>query len=172
MYKRQGRIIDSEGNNSARFASQPGKLLKLNVWERANTNSMFLRANVVRDVGDFDENLGPGAITRLYSSDDVDYAIRCVEEGFNLIYDPTITVFHPNTYDGDYEYLSHRAYSYGAGMGFTWKKHHYPLWFAAYYIFRALGGSILSLLSGNKIKSKYHWLNFRGRWDGWRKKAG
>lgn len=162
-----GRIIDSEGDNSTKFASQPGKILKLNVWERANTNSMFLRSNVVRDVGDFDENLGPGAPTGLYSSDDVDYAIRCVEKGYDLYYDPDITVFHPNTYNKDYEFLSKRAYSYGAGMGYSWKKHNYPFWFVFYYLIRALGGSILFILQGNQIRSKYHWLNFRGRWYGW-----
>lgn len=167
-----GRIIDSQGNNCARFASQPGKLRKYNIWERANSNSIFLRATVIRAVGKFDENLGVGAKSKLYSSEDMDYVIRCVEKGFYLTYDPEITIFHPNTYIGDYEYLSHRAYSYGAGMGFTWQKHKYPFWFPAHYLLRALGGSFLSLVQGNQAKAKYHWLNFRGRWHGWRREAG
>lgn len=162
-----GRIINEKGANSAPFDNQAGYITKYNVWKRANSNSLFLRTKVVEDVGEFDVTLGLGSETIWQSSEDIDYPLRCLEQGYLLFYDPSIAIFHPNIYSGNYEALSKRAFKYGAGMGRVWKKHRYPAWFGGYYLLRPLIGACLSLMKSNFPQAKTRWQSFRGRWVGW-----
>jgi GT2 family glycosyltransferase len=163
-----GRIVDDSGAGSLPFGTQAGKLTRLNVWKRANSNSIFLRSGMVKKVGGFDEGLGVGSKTPWHSSEEIDYLLRCIQDGYHLMYDPGIAIIHPNIWSGDYNKLCQRAFGYGAGMGYTWKKHHYPVWFVAYHLLRPLGGIILSMAQRKRYKARFHWLSLRGRWAGWR----
>jgi len=163
-----GKTIDEKGKSIIRYSKRPGYLTPLNAWYRANSSSMFFRSAVIADVGDFDEELGPGSGTLWGCGDDVDYVIRCIERGYRLFFDPRIVSFHQDHRQFGYERLHSRALQYGAGIGRVWKKHNFPLWYVTYHLIRPLSGAIFSLLTANSPKSKYHWLDFLGRLQGWR----
>lgn len=159
-----GRSIASQGESSgdARFDSVPGLVSRANVWQRACSYTIFLRRAVIETVGDFDETLGLGAGTPWEGGEDIDYPLRAIGLGFQLYYTPEIRVFHPSPAQ-----LPARAYTYGAGIGRVWRKHHFPRWFVLYYLLRPLAGSLLNLGLGRLSKAHYYWSALCGRMKGW-----
>jgi len=163
-----GSMCDDEGGlGPGNFASAPGYINKFNVWRRANTNTIFLRRDVIENAGGFDELLGPGAGTCWAASEDIDYLLRIIENKHCLYYCPDLKIGHldpARNYDST---AVKRGYSYGCGMGCVMEKHGYPVWFIAYYLLRPLGGSLLALATGRIGKTRYYWSVFRGRLYGW-----
>ena len=163
-----GQTVDEDYKSIIRFAKKPGYLTKINAWQRVNSSSMFFRKYVISGVGTFDEDLGPGSGTLWGCADDVDYIIRCVDMGYRVYYDPNIIAFLLDHRRYGYSSLHGSAHKYGAGIGRVWKKHKFPYWYVSYHLFRPLAGALASIISANLQKSKYHWLSFLGRWQGWR----
>ena len=163
-----GKIEDTNGYLFARYPRENQIIRRDNVFECSATPSCFLRKKVIQEIGTFDVQLGPGALTKWQSGDDTDYILRAVEAGFLIRYDPRITVFHacPSREIGPG--TLQRAYYYGAGMGRVLKKHRFPYHIVGYYFLRPLGGSILSFLRKDRMRARFYIRNFLGRWDGWR----
>ncbi|MGI5864876.1 MAG: glycosyltransferase family 2 protein, partial [Myxococcales bacterium] len=85
-----GISIDEQGRPSAaRWDDRPGRIDRWNVWRRAISFSVFLRAKVARTIGGFDETLGVGAGTPWGSGEETDYLLRALEAGFDLRFDPS-----------------------------------------------------------------------------------
>lgn len=168
-----GRVISQDGQVSAysRFDETTGLVSLTNVWRRTCTFTIFLKQKVLETIGGFDEMMGPGAGTPWVGGEDIDYPVRAMRAGFTILYLPEIQVFHPNPFDQGLEEMAKRAYTYGAGIGRVWKKHHFPLWFIAYYLIRPLGGALVSLVTGEWPKAYYHWNALCGRFKGWRSKV-
>lgn len=162
-----GQVADENGDFDARFDRSGGYLTLSNAWQRTAGVSVFLRKNVVDEVGGFDETLGPNSGTVWGGGEDIDYAIRVVRMGFKIYYEPELRVFHERTSKYGYKRMARRAYAYGAGIGRVWRKHDYPLWLVAYYFLRPAGGALLSLVTGRLQKARYHWMSLRGRARGW-----
>ena len=167
-----GRAVDENGVNIARYARHPGLVTKLNAWERCSSISLFLRNRAIRTVGCFDEQLGLGARTPWQSAEDIDLPIRLVTTGFQLRYDPEIVVYHPASLKDGAPQSCKRAYGYGVGVGFIWRKHNFPKWLVSYYLTRPLAGYIVSMAMLQPGKSRYYWSSFKGRWEGWRSVDG
>ncbi len=167
-----GRIISHDGQVSpmARFDETAGLVSLTNVWTRTCTFTIFLKRKVVDAIGGFDEMMGPGAGTPWVGGEDIDYPVRAISAGFNLLYLPKIQVFHPNPFDRGWEEMAKRAYVYGMGIGRVWKKHHFPLWIVGYYLIRPFGGACVNLITGEWPKAYYHWNALCGRFKGWRSK--
>jgi GT2 family glycosyltransferase len=70
-----------------------------------SSNNVFLRAEVVRAVGCFDERFGLGA--SYGAGEDSDYVLRALREGYVGTYDPLLIVLHP--------YKAHRPMQYYPG---------------------------------------------------------
>jgi glycosyltransferase involved in cell wall biosynthesis len=167
-----GRMRDERGHPGIGkwFDREPGLLGQINAWKRVASITLFLRRSVIAAVGEFDEALGVGSGTSWEGGEDIDYALRAVEAGLKIYYEPDILIYHPNPpeyEERDYSKLADRAYKYAMGSGRVWKKHDYPLWFVAYYLLRPVGGAILSLMQGRGGKAHYHFSAFRGRFRGW-----
>jgi GT2 family glycosyltransferase len=161
------RLTDTgAGSSAVRWAQTLGDLRPLNIWTRGVSSTMFLRRSVIATVGSFDETLGAGSGTEWGSGEESDYLLRCLEAGFEIRYDPALTVNHlagsaPSTTDVQ------RGLSYGMGMGRVLRNHRFPPWFAAYYVGRALAGSALSLALGQRDGARYHLSVARGRARGY-----
>lgn len=159
-----GKVEDGQGSACVgRWEINRCEIDKLNVWRTGVSITIFLRRNLVNDVGLFDEELGAGADSSWGSGEETDYLIRCIRSGYKVIYDPEIVVFHPNPIQQYSSAMISRGFKYGAGMGRVLRKHGYPIWFKAYSCYRPLGGALLSIISGRISKAKYHWMGFRGR---------
>src|SRR5205823_6583384 len=70
-------------------------------------------------VGDFDDDLGPGA--RFPASEDSDLGFRLLEAGYHIHYIPEAVLYH-RAWRSNSDYLPLR-WSYGVGRGAFYAKH-------------------------------------------------
>lgn len=163
-----GRATDDSSRSAFDwFHNKSGWVDKKNVWRRAVSISIFLRAGVTRAVGSFDESLGAGSGYGRYSAEETDYLIRAVDSGFSIYYCSDLCIFHPNPAPNYDRELIKKGYGYSLGLGYVLRKHKYPVWFVCYCWMRALGGAVVSLLAFNFPKSRYHFAVLKGRVLGW-----
>ena len=161
-------VVDEQGRPA--YLRRPSKDLQIdryNLWGAVISFSIFLRRDVVRRVGRFDESLGVGASTPWGAGEEMDYMLRVLEHGFRIHYTPALAVSHPAPtaiFDNN---SAIRAHSYGMGGGRVLRMHRYPWWFAARNWTRALLASVLALSHGNFGKAKTRWACFLGELRGW-----
>ncbi|HEX6979284.1 MAG TPA: glycosyltransferase [Alphaproteobacteria bacterium] len=79
--------------------------------------NMAMRRSVIRDVGPFDERLGPG--TRFPAGEDNDFGLRLLEAGYRIAYVPEAALFH-RAWRSDHLRL---RWLYGRGQGGFFAKH-------------------------------------------------
>jgi glycosyltransferase involved in cell wall biosynthesis len=160
-----GRAADESGDAPiSRWSRSAGTIDRFNVWWRGITPTTFLRHEVVRSVGGFDERLGPGSPAGFSGADDTEYLIRVVRDGSRVHYDPSLVVYHPDPpIDAS---LACRAYSYGRSMGSVLRRYRYPPWFVCYVCVRPLAGAAVALARGQSQRARFHWSAFRGRLSG------
>ena len=86
--------MDEAGRSSPSWASDPQILTRENLWNRAISFTIFLRAPLVARIGRFDEELGLGASTPWSSGEEIDYLLRGLAAGARIEYDPALVVTH------------------------------------------------------------------------------
>jgi len=163
-----GRIVNEMNSVSgdARFDTESGYITLPNVWRRVCSATIFFTRETVEAIGNFDEELGPGAGTPWGGADDIDYVARAIKAGRTIFYDPKICVFHPDLSVAAQTDRLRRAYSYGAGMGRVWMKQKFPARVIGYYLLRPLVGVCVSLVTGRWMQARYRWAAFQGRLSG------
>ncbi len=159
-------IVEPGFTSGGRWDAKPGAVEPANIWRRAITFSIFLRASVATKYA-FDETLGVGAGTPWGAGEETDYLLRMIEDGHVIFYDPSVTIWHQGR-SGPYTAGTYsKARRYGMGMGRVLRKHRFPLCSVGHHVMRPAGGALLSLASGNLGKARYHWSIFAGRAGGW-----
>jgi glycosyltransferase involved in cell wall biosynthesis len=163
-----GRIVNEMNSVSgdARFDTESGYVTLPNLWRRVCSATIFFTRETVEAIGNFDEELGPGAGTPWGGADDIDYVARAIKAGRTIFYDPKICVFHPDLSVAAQTDRLGRAYSYGAGMGRVWMKQKFPARVIGYYLLRPLVGVCVSLVTGRWMQARYRWAAFQGRLSG------
>jgi glycosyltransferase involved in cell wall biosynthesis len=159
-----GREVNREGNSSASWRSDPATLSRDNLWNRAISFTMFLRAPLVARVGAFDEQLGLGSGTRWSSGEETDYLIRALDAGARIEYDPELVVVH----EGTARPASEVGARDGASVGYILRKHRYPLRTLGGMLGRPVGGAVLALARRDRARAAFHVSTLRGRLRGYR----
>lgn len=164
-----GCCLDADGRHSqVQWLKHAHDIDWRNAWRSLTSFSLFLRKSAVHATGEFDEMLGVGSGTPWGSAEEMDYALRILQQGLMLRYEPSIIVYHPpSVLEFDTESWR-RARSYGGGMGRVIKKHRLPHWFFVRSLIRACGGCTLGLLRANTGMARFHMNVLMGRWAGWR----
>jgi GT2 family glycosyltransferase len=158
-----GRAEGVDGRSSASWKSDGATLTDDNLWNRAISFTIFLRRDVVRRVGPFDERLGLGSPEPWSSGEEIDYLIRAVRGGARIEYDPSLIVGHP--FREDDARIGARD---GASVGYLLRRHDYPARVVARMLVRPLGGVLMSLVRLDGSRARYHLATFRGRVRGYR----
>ena len=163
-----GRIVNELNSQSgdARFDAESGYVTLSNLWNRACAATMFFTKEAVEAIGNFDEELGPGAGTPWGGAEDIDYPARAIKAGRTIFYNPNICVFHPDLSADARTNRLRRAYLYGAGIGRVWMKQKFPARIIGYYLLRPLVGVCVSLVTGRWMQARYRWASFQGRLSG------
>jgi GT2 family glycosyltransferase len=161
------RCTDEQGRLSAGGESkQPGLLDCHNVWRRGVSATMFLRMQLFKQVGCFDEELGLGSGTPFQSGEETDLLLRAIKNGFLIQYLPSLAVFHPLPQSDAGAAM--RAWSYGAGMGRILRKHGEGRLWSWYYILFPMAGALTALLHGDWRLAQIRVARSLGRLRGWR----
>lgn len=145
-----GRTIDANGCESV-SKHLPHRMLisKTTVFQAGNSNTLFLRSSVLRDVTGFDEALGIGA--RFGSGEETDLLLRALAAGHIVAYEPGLTVFHQQSALLPDDQLR-RTRSYAPGFGRVLRKHYGP-GVLGVRVTRAVAGSLAALLRGDRAGS-------------------
>ena len=162
-----GRETDTRGSSSPSWASDPAVLTRENLWNRAISFSIFLRAPLVASVGSFDEQLGLGAGTRWSSGEEIEYLVRALDSGARIEYDPDVVVPHrgPMLEASELRGVGARD---GASLGYILRKHRYPPRTVGRMLIRPAGGALLALARGDRRRASFHAATLRGRLAGYR----
>jgi glycosyltransferase involved in cell wall biosynthesis len=162
-----GRTIDARGITSlGKFDKKAGAVTRENIFERGNTNTFFLRRQVAGAIS-FDESIGLGPQSKWGSGEETDYLFQALAAGFNLYYDPDLTVYHDEPIIEYNEAAIKRGYSYGRGMGRVMKMNGYPFRLFLAKLFRQGGGMVVALIKLDFNRFKYHRAVLKGRLEGW-----
>ena len=129
---------------------------KEDVWVNGISPAGFIRREVARAIGFFDQRLGVGAPTPYQSGEDVDYFVRPLERSWKIWYDPALTVHHPSFHREDR--INDKTYSYSLGGGYTLRAHRYPIRRLVVSLTRSFGGAVVYSLKGKfRIARSYLW---------------
>lgn len=158
-----GRAVDERGPSSPSWERAAARLTRDNLWNRAISFTIFLRASVLEDVGSFDEQLGLGSDKPWSSGEEIEYLVRAVDHGRRIEYDPELVVFHD-------EKISPRGVGGrdGASIGYILRKHGYPIATVGKMLIRPLGGALVALARGDRERAGFHVATLRGRVRGYR----
>ncbi|MDX6409349.1 MAG: hypothetical protein QOE13_2420 [Gaiellaceae bacterium] len=162
-----GRAVDGRGGSSSSWARDPAVLSRDNLWNRAISFTIFVRATLVDRVGAFDEALGLGAGGAWSSGEEIDYLVRALDAGAQVEYDPELVVLHREKALSPASLQSVGARD-GASIGYILRKHRYRLPTVARMFARPLGGALISLLRRDSSQARFHLSTLRGRLLGYR----
>jgi glycosyltransferase involved in cell wall biosynthesis len=159
-----GRAADSDGRSAPSWRRDGALLTRDNLWNRAISYTIFLRAPVVAWIGAFDEQLGLGAGTPWSSGEEIDYLVRAIDGGARIEYDPDLVVIH------EPEARPARAVAArdGASIGYLLRKHRYPPGAVARMLVRPAGGALAALARRDPGRAGFHASTLRGRLHGYR----
>ena len=158
-----GRAEDEHGTSSPSWKPDAAALTDDNLWNRAISFTIFLRGELVRQVGTFDERLGVGSAEPWSSGEEIDYLIRAIRRGARVEYDPTLVIRHDLREDD--VRLGARD---GASVGYLLRKHAYPARVVARMLVRPLGGFVAACVRLDRERAQYQLATLRGRVRGYR----
>jgi GT2 family glycosyltransferase len=162
-----GRAVDETGHSSPSWAQSPARLTRENLWNRAISFTIFLRAPLVARVGRFDEQLGLGAATPWASGEEIDYLVRAIDAGARIDYDPGLVVTHPEK-SVSRTALRSLGSRDGASIGYILRKHAYPRRTVGRMLVRPIGGALVALARRDRAQAGFHLSTLRGRLLGYR----
>jgi glycosyltransferase involved in cell wall biosynthesis len=162
-----GRAEGERGQSSASWARDAAVLTRENLWNRAISFTIFLRAPLVARIGDFDEGLGLGSDRPWSSGEEIDYLVRALDAGATIEYDPTVVVVHEEK-ELSPAALREVGARDGASIGYLLRKHGYPARTVGTMLARPVGGALLSLARRDPARAAFHLSTLRGRLRGYR----
>jgi GT2 family glycosyltransferase len=162
-----GRAVDDAGRSSRSWANDPQVLTRENLWNRAISFTIFLRAPLVARIGRFDEELGLGASTPWTSGEEIDYLVRGLAAGARIEYDPSLVVTHSDKRPSPSALRSLGARD-GASIGYILRKHGYPKRVVGRMFIRPVGGALVALARGDRAQAAFQLSTLRGRLLGYR----
>lgn len=167
------RCTDEQGRLAAGGDSLcSGTISKRNVWHRGVSATMFLRAEVVAQVGLFDESLGLGSESYFKSGEESDYLLRVLGLKERVIYRPHLRVFHPLPPASRSAGAIERSWGYGLGFGRVLRKHGYQLPAVIYHLGYPLLGAVAAVMRLDVALAKVRLARVLGRAHGWHWQEG
>jgi glycosyltransferase involved in cell wall biosynthesis len=130
-----GRYSNEFGKTEGRWQIYSGDVGRENVWRTAISFTIFLRRELVRSIGDFDEQLGVGSGSRWGSGEETDYLLRAIARGATIRYDPEILIRHPvKVTNASTPDSLRRVRAYAAGTGRVIVKNKYGIGYKVIFL--------------------------------------
>lgn len=161
-----GDSVDQSGKPTLPWRDRKGSLTRPMSWRRAISYAIFLRSEVIGEVGGFDETLGVGSGSPWGSGEDNDLVLRALRAGFRVQYDPSLRVHHPELFPSFDKSGLAKRYSYALGDGKLLQNHPMPVWWGLLFFFVPLCKALLAAVRLNGTETHFHWLTFVGRVKG------
>ena len=161
-----GRTVDAAGADSlGLFLEADAAITKSNVWLIGNSNSLFIRTEIAREIGGFDESLGVGAPTPFKSGEETDFLLRALATGARGFYRRDLLVHHDQAPVGGAGGVA-RAQDYARGFGRVLRLHGYGAPYLAMRVIRTSARAALALATGDMATARYKALWALGTFKG------
>jgi glycosyltransferase involved in cell wall biosynthesis len=147
---------------------------KITVWTKVSSITLFLKREILNNIGGFDEELGIGPTSIWQGAEDKDLPLRLLKTNFTLIFTPFIYVLHPSPDYKAESFLSgkkrkqylNKVYNYSAAAGYVMSKHQYPLYLKAGAVMVIFIKLIVALIKLDFFMVKVRFFSLTGRMDG------
>lgn len=158
-----GRTVDAHGNESLnRYWPVSEPITRANVFGTGNSNTIFVRSDVVKALRGFDETLGVGAGTPFQAGEESDFLLRALEHGFNGRYDRGFTIRHDQVNE-----TLERVRAYSIGFGRVARLHNLgPSLFLTRNVRTVIGGC-LRMVKGDLAGARHRYTCFVGSMRGY-----
>ncbi len=164
-----GRVPKVAGERApARFHRRAHRLDARSVYVGGISCVIFLRTDLCRRIGGFDESLGLGAPTPWIAAEETDYLARAVAHGACIRFMPQIEVEHPGWRGPLTRTQIERGASYARAFGYVMRRHDAARTQLAWLVARPLAGAGCAWLTARGSHARYHLAVARGRMRGWR----
>ena len=160
---------DKPFSNYARYFIKDSKpfRIKKNDHNLILGSALIFRNDLIQAKFRFDEDLGLGA--EFGGSEETDIFLTICEHNFKCMYFPSLKIYHPAIYNGQYNF--NEMFSYGKGRGYTYRKHLRKNFL--FYLFSFFSSitinlifELLFLFKLNKLKSSNHFALLLGKLHG------
>ena len=140
-----------------------------NIWYGGMSISIFLKTEIAKSIGGFDETLGVGAGTPYGAGEETDFLYRVLDRKTKIIHFQSIEIYHPrkNEKSLSRNLLEKRYYSYGCGIGYVLKKNKANKKKVIVVFLRPMIGALLSFLPGNVAMGIARYNAAKGRIKGY-----
>ncbi|MCB1542861.1 MAG: glycosyl transferase, partial [Rhodoblastus sp.] len=128
-------------------------------------NSLFIRTEIAREIGGFDESLGVGAPTPFKSGEETDFLLRALATGARGFYRRDLLVHHDQAPVGGAGGVA-RAQDYARGFGRVLRLHGYGAPYLAMRVIRTSARAALALATGDMATARYKALWALGTFKG------
>jgi glycosyltransferase involved in cell wall biosynthesis len=155
-----GRTIDGDGIESvSTHRGESGEVDRTNVFISGNSNTLFARTSIAREVGGFDEALGVGAATPFQSGEETDFVLRCMGRGYRPYFVHDFVVHHDRSEIPPAAQIA-RAKTYSRGYGRLLRRHGYGMNDLGVRVGRALLRGAWCLATGDRSGTwqRLHWI--------------
>lgn len=150
-----GRTVDASGADSlGLFLASDTEITKSGVWMIGNSNSLFIRTAIAREIGGFDETLGVGAPTPFKSGEETDFLLRALATGARGFYRRDLLVHHDQAPVGGAGGVA-RAQDYARGFGRVLRLHDFGAAYVAMRVARSSARAALALAAGDMATARY-----------------
>lgn len=161
-----GEAVDEFGQRILPWPDRSGRATKPVSWRQALAVACFVRAEILRRVGGFDESIGPGADVPWGCGEDNDLMLRIIESGYHVQYEKSLRVNHPRMFLSFDEPCRAKRYKYSLGDGRLLRKHPMPLWWKMLFFAVPVCRMMFAIARLRGAEAKFHWVTAEGRVKG------
>jgi GT2 family glycosyltransferase len=160
-----GRPVAADGRTAGRWPSRAQRIRPGSVFHTAISHTVFLRREVIDEVGDFDEQLGLGSDTPWSSGEEIDYLVRALRGGARIEYDPDLVVVHPVKAPSRDELVALGRRD-GGSLGYVLAANRYPAPTVLRLLARPLLASAACAVLLDGTRARFHLATLSGRLAG------
>jgi glycosyltransferase involved in cell wall biosynthesis len=166
-----GTSCDESGRpTQLRWDRAAGVITRSNVFRRAITFTVFMRRSLIESLGEWDETFGPRPGpdgTFGGASDESEYLLRALAQGFTIGYEPSIRIVHADFTPSVRDRSSMgKAYSYGLDHSRLLRQYGFSRWYATWRSAQLIAASVVFLVRGEPGKARFYAAMARGRLAG------
>ncbi len=168
-----GRAADEEARSiNGRFEETASWVTRDLVWTTQIEWVAFFSRAILDAVGGYDEDVGVGASTPWQACEGQEIVLRALHQGAKVRYDPSLYGHHKSLdVPSPDKAARQKALAYARGHGFVLRTHGFSSADLAYWLFRPLARSGVTLLQGRPQRALQSALTARGRAEGYFKKC-
>ena len=165
-----GRPADPSGQTiNGRYDLVAGPIDRRTVWTRQVEWLTLIDRSIMAQIGGYDEAISLGGGTPWQAAEGADLMLRAIAAGATCRYEPTLIGHHEElpVATPDARMIA-KGRSYGRGLGYVLRKHHYGLLSLAYWVLRSIANLVRALLRREGPgRRRYFAYQAIGRCEGW-----